>query len=298
MEGLRPEVWKILDGDEKMAVSLQLGYGKSSWESGEIMSKSHYKYLEILSRGERYIKMFTEQFELYDEVVPHWIKGEKEVKEYFRLTVQERWPVNSVHNKLDTDFGKSLKRVRNAMIVEQLRKWEKSEDAHQITLANFIKEFDRWNNFRVLPKEVQEPSAFKRRNKNLHKKHIKVATTLSDIAVQQLEKRFRGKKANGVYMPVVTKSGIEKVILLKNTKEIISYVSQYGLYVFKTQEEAKGFKELIMDYLETETKTCQQGLEFWPKYRDNIRRALNHDEVQRITPTRKGVILAYEKGIN
>jgi len=291
---MNPMAWEILDKDEKMAITLQLGYDKSSWQSGEIMNKSHYKYLEIKDRAKRFLKLFTEHFELYLELIPDYIPGNKEIIAYFKLAMGQRMDVSNIHSVLDNQFGRSIKRSRNAMIIEQMNKWEKSGDAHQLSIYQLIKEFDRWNNFRILPKDIQEPSGFKRRNKNMHKRNIRLATSLPDIALKHIEKNFKGTKLSHVYLPIATVSGIRKVVMVTKTKEVISYLSTFGLYVFEDKVKAKDFMTLIVEFITKQNKSCKEGLEFWPKYREAIPAAYNHDEVQKISPTRKYHILSQE----
>ena len=44
---MKSKAWQILNKDEKTALMLTFNQKKSSWEAGDIMDKSHYKYLEI-----------------------------------------------------------------------------------------------------------------------------------------------------------------------------------------------------------------------------------------------------------
>lgn len=62
------------------------------------------------------------------------------------------------------DSAQLLPKV-NTKNIERNMKWLKeSEDEWDKDTLRLILEFDRWNNFRILPRMLQQPSAFKRRS--------------------------------------------------------------------------------------------------------------------------------------
>src|SRR5690606_16454524 len=84
------KAWNLLLPDEKMALTLSVINEKSTWEAGELMNKSHYKYLEILQRAKTFLAIFQRHFKLFDELIPSYVYGNSEVKEYFRLVIEKR----------------------------------------------------------------------------------------------------------------------------------------------------------------------------------------------------------------
>ena len=52
MNKYQQKAWDCLTPTEQQSLFLQLSESKSSWEAGEILRLSHYKYLEIKERSE------------------------------------------------------------------------------------------------------------------------------------------------------------------------------------------------------------------------------------------------------
>lgn len=290
------KAWGMLLENEKMALSLQYVMSKSSWEAGEIMDKSHYKYLEIKYRAETFLKMFTDHFEKLDEVIPSDIRGSQEVREYFVLCIEKRMKLPEVYDILNEKYGYTGKRTRELQIIEQMRAWEKSENAYELVTYNLIKEFDRWNNFRILPIDIQEPSAFKRRNKKVHLKHIKTTCTVPEISVEKIKKILGAKRGQPkVYMPIITDENKLYLIEIRKTEPAIKQASELNLYLFEDKLHATEYIELLKGYVEPKIKKCIEGLQFWPKYRESIKRALNYEAIQKIVPSRRYLQLALQK---
>ncbi len=291
---INQQAWALLSQDEKTALSLQLGMTKSSWESGEIMNKSHYKYLEIKYRGVQFLKMFTEHLEVFDEIVPNYVKGDGLVIKYLKLCLEKRMKPIPAMVVLSQEFGRVSKAILNEKITNQFKKWETEDNAIHQTVMNLVKEFDRWNNFRILPKNIQEPSAFKRRVKNAYKKQIKATCSLHELAIEKIQKLYGTKKSPSMYLPLISNS--KPIILrIKINNGSMNVVNTISLYTFKSQEDATNYTNAIFEYLGKGKKDCIDGLTFWPKYRDIIQRAVNYQKIMQINPSRKYLQLAMEK---
>lgn len=293
---LNRKAWAILSPDEKTALGTMFGMNKSSWEAGEIMDKSHYKFLEIKYRAQKFLEMFTEYINLYEEIIPDYIKGEVGVINYFRMCIGKRMkPMVAIaelnNNDIDRVYTKS---GLNGKIISQLRRWGKSEDVFELAIFNLIKEFDRWNNFRILPREVQEPSAFKRRVKNMYKKHIRVLTSMPELSREKLiELSKTNSKSNYAYMPILI-NGNYKVLKVKVNKGICPLYNNLALYIFKTKKAAEIYITNVFHYVHKQKKDCKDGIVFWQIYRECIKTAQNYYEVQKITATRTHLEMAYE----
>jgi len=59
MNKAQQTAWEWLSETEQRSLFLTLSTGKSSWEAGEMLKISHYKYLEIKERSEEFFKLFT-----------------------------------------------------------------------------------------------------------------------------------------------------------------------------------------------------------------------------------------------
>lgn len=292
---LNRKAWELLNPDEKTALGLQIGMDKSSWQAGEIMNKSHYKYLEIKYRAEYFLKMFTEHLDLFDEMVPtSLLTGDKTAIAFLKTCIEKRVkPMESIKILQEKAGERLTKSLINDKLIPLLRAWERSENPYEQTIFNLVKEFDRWNNFRILPKEIQEPSAYKRRIKNIHKKHIRMISSINTFSLDKLHKHYYDKKSTQ-YLALLY-GGIPQLWPVKINSTSAKIFNTLGLYYFDKEEEGKEFITTIYNYVSKSKKECTDGLDFWPKYREMIKRAENYQEVQKISPSRKYLQLAMAK---
>lgn len=291
MEKINSKAWKILTEHEQLSLSLKHGYNKSSWEAGEIVGRAHYKFLEIEARAKQFLKMFTEHYELYDDLIPSYVPMNSDVREYFRLTMEKRLPISEVIKKMDKpEFTKS--KIRIQKIITNLERMLNSSSAIDKNIATLIFDFDRWNNFRILPREIQEPSAFKRRNKNYDIRNIKNLLSVTPFSWKLIIKRYEMRptqEGKRVYMPIFSNFDLKKTILtvkysIKNVEEL----SKIGLFIFSREERANQFHELVWDYdLQTKGKSCVDGQKFWPMYREAIGHSMNYNAIKKRIPSRK-----------
>jgi hypothetical protein len=301
MKIAKTKVWAHIKDDEKMALTLTLANCKSTWEAGAIMEKSHYKFLEIAQRGKMFIRLFTQHYDLYPNFWSPDLSINPIVKDYFDLVVRKRMKPTDALKKLQHPVF-SLSSVRNRMLMDELNKWENSKVLSEVMFFQFIKEFDRWNNFRVLPKEAQEPHGFKRRNKNTLKLYLKNWISLKQkkpSAFEELEALDRPlcKKDVAYFMLMDDyRSFVYRLITvrLKNndgTKapgiRARAILLKHHVFMFKTEQEAFNFAELVSHYFCHGHRKSEEGLIFWPKSRVFITKALNHDEIMGIAPTRE-----------
>lgn len=68
MNDAQKKAWDCLNEIERQSLFLQLSESKSSWEAGEILKLSHYKYLEIRERSEKFFRLFSDFFELHTSI--------------------------------------------------------------------------------------------------------------------------------------------------------------------------------------------------------------------------------------
>lgn len=285
--------WAILTLDEQTALGLHLGMNKSSWEVGEIMDKSHYKYLEIKYRAQHFLKLFSDHIDLFDSIIPRYLKGDKVVLMYFKLCIERRQKPLYAITEIAKEHGKIHKANLNLRIIKQLRDWQKEDDQFAGAFFELVKEFDRWNNFRILPKEIQEPSAFKRRIKNFYKKQIKTLKILHPLAITKLKKLYETKNSPSTHLALLTP--LPEAIKVKQNKGSMEIINNLGLYTFKSKPLATEYITLIYHYLNKDKKGCNDGLDFWPKYRELIKKADNYEVVLKISPVRKHLIMAMQK---
>ena len=178
MNNAQKQAIRILTPEEQMAITLSSVHGKSTWEAGEIMGKAHYKYLEIHARGVKYFRMFTEYFTLFPELFPEDLCTNKQFREYIINLMINRKTVKETIGLLNHEDWVTTKQIahqiENAM--KALSRRDKPVQASH--LIHLIKDFDRWNNFRILPLSMQEPSACKRMNKQKIKNLLTLTSSL------------------------------------------------------------------------------------------------------------------------
>lgn len=284
------KAWSLLSEDERTALTLSISYNKSSWQSGEIMGKSHYKYLEIRQRAERLMKLFDEYLSVCPKVIPEVTSCSKEFGEYIKLAFTKRLVVKEIVQQMDYEpYKDSANRKR--MIINEVEGLKRSKHFADNAFYQVIMEFDRWNNHRILPVEIQEPSAYKRRNKHRSRKLVKLACSLSDIAAGELIKRYEIKKAVPTvvyyFVPVIPRSDFSKAKVVRFNSKNLDEVTHLGLFVFRTHEEAMDFMKALIEYMAKEFKHCKDGQKFWPKFRLLSRKAINYEILQNINADRK-----------
>lgn len=292
MNKINEAAWSILTDDERMALTLKHGHDKSSWEAGEIVGRAHYKFLEIESRAKQFLSLFTEHFNIYDKVIPKYIKIDDRVKKYFTLLIADRRSIKEAIDLVNDDYF-DIKSFRDRLIIEAMEKLNKSEQAINKNIAIIVWEFDRWNNFRILPREIQEPSAFKRRNKNADLRNLKNLLTLHTYSVEELIKRYHVTKPQLdqplMFAPIFSKffqyGG--RVITISHEQEYLDHMSKIGLYCFNKKDRATKFFDLVNSYKIGELKDCKFGQKFWPRFRLVIKDSLNYNTIQKRIPSRK-----------
>lgn len=84
MNEAQKKAWDCLKDLEQKSLFLQLSENKSSWEAGEILKLSHYKYLEVRERSEKFFRLFSDFLRntlLYFDQIVH-------VREVFRIILK------------------------------------------------------------------------------------------------------------------------------------------------------------------------------------------------------------------
>lgn len=290
------KAYAVLTDEERIAITLSFSQNKSTWEAGEIMGKAHYKYLEIHARGVKFFRLFTEYFTLFEELFPDGLSSNKNFQRYIVLLVLKRKPLKEVLAEIDDPEWQSTK-TRNTLLENCMRvlKFEsKAVQAHH--LHHLIKDFDRWNNFRILPLSLQDPSAFKRRNKHRIKKLLSLNSHLHPLALQRVIKLYELKNKRGVhiggllYLPIISVYAQEMSSVIEVSGSHTEDISKIPMFMFSEKADADKYLEITSAYLFKENHSCRDGQIFWPELRYTIKKAINHDSVMGVNPTRKAFL--------
>jgi len=282
------QAWELLSDDEQLALTLKYGYNKSTWEAGEIMEKAHYKFLEIEARGKKFLEIFTEHYDLHDQLIPMGLQLEPRFRSYIVNTIEKRMNIREAVEKVK-DNGFLVKEFRDKVIISEMQRLMKLERVIAKNFALLVFEFDRWNNFRILPKEIQEPSAFKRRNKKNDQKNLKNILSIHSAIVEILIQKYKSNTDRCLYVPMISKFVDEdkSIIEVKRSEKAIAELSRLGYYIFTKKQRAKEFLDLLIEYKFDDKKHCKDGQRFWPKFRMSIRNAINYNNIQKKIASRK-----------
>lgn len=287
--------------EERVALSLSINHSKSTWEAGEILGKAHYKYLEIHARAKKFFEMFTVYFKKTgDLLIPEDSEITWDRREFIECIIEERMGYRETIKRIGktSEFSHKLAIKRDTQIIEMMEWLRKHPSPIHRDLHDLIKEFDRWNNFRVLPEAIQEPSAFKRRNKTRLMKHLKNLYALDPFLIDYIKSaKFKAKKTGPkLYLPIFISETVKgfDVIEVRDSEQVNKYLSkELKLYLFKTIDDAEDYGHLVENYMCEAKRTCKIGQKFWPRFRIITKKAANYLDVNNIIPRRSNLEQAF-----
>lgn len=299
MTEAQEKAWNILTPKEQNSLFLQLTQGKSSWEAGEMMGISHYKYLEIKDRSQKFFKMFAEFYELHPDIFRPNGAVEETFRDYMYACLEKRMK----RAEASAFVGESsllVNSVTQENIIRNMKRLKESGDAWDKDTWALIMEFDRWNNYRILPRLIQQPSAFKRRVNKKYKIYIKY--TLDRVKPwlhKKVKERFyyKVKPSKLKYWVCLVSEALYPedgfyLLPIRPEQEIIDEMSKFYLYVFTTKQDAEDFGFMVSKY-RAKTANVRLGQGFWPTFVDIIKRAANYNEVNNIDFSVKSLDNAY-----
>lgn len=284
MEPYQDKAWDILTQNERNSLFLQMSQGQSSWEAGEILNIPHYKYLELKERSIKFFKMFSDYFMEFNTLVnPNSVVDDK-FRDYVEGIIEKRLTREEAL-KYTGDSALSLKELSDRVITKNMSRLLESELKHDNRLYDLIIEFDRWNNRRVLPRELQLPSAYKRRNNKRDKTYIDFICNIPENKTNAIINLFtyKPRKSNKkVYYISLISDQFEDgyyIVPIKPNKTTIDKISKLSIYIFDDKDKADTFGFMISKFKE-DKKTPQVGQKFWPRYRDFIKMSVNYDIIK------------------
>src|SRR6478735_5583892 len=101
--------YRILTAEEKASLTLQTIENKSTWEAGQILNKSHYKYLEIQKRAEKFFEVFTRHYNLYGKLIPDGLGLNCYFEQYITIAITQRVKIKDIICQIDNDNYKTTK---------------------------------------------------------------------------------------------------------------------------------------------------------------------------------------------
>ncbi len=283
------KAWLMMTELEKNSLMLTLSQGMSSWEAGEILKLTHYKYLEIKERSEKFFKMFIEYFENINStsLFPPVSVCDQRFRDYIEACIEKRM-AKSDALEFSGDSTMVVPSISRGVILKNMSRLLKSENHHEKQLYRLIMEFDRWNNWRILPRKIQMPSAYKRRNNKRDKVYINYLASIDTDKVLAIVDIFsyKPRKSNKkkLYITLISWELFEdgyQVISIKDSPDTLERINNLYIYAFKDEDQADAFGFMVTRYKEKTAKSTL-GQKFWPQYRDILNRAINFNQVNNI----------------
>lgn len=304
MNKYQQKAWDCLLPTEQQSLFLQLSENKSSWEAGEILKLSHYKYLEIKERSEKFFRLFSDFFEKHEAIFSPDSPCEPKFKDYIEGCIEKRLK-RKVAALYTGDSSQLITKVQSRAIERNIRKLQKTsvDNEWDRDTLFLIQEFDRWNNFRILPKIIQQPSAFKRRANKKDKIYIRyLLDRVPEWVHIKLKERFKYKVKPSIPKYWVCLISHELytdgyyLLPVRKTEEVIREFSKFYIYIFEEKDDADTFGYMVSRFND-KTTTVKLGQKFWPEYRYCIEKAINYKQVNNIDFSVKQLDMAYNPHI-
>ena len=281
MQPYQEQAWECLTKDEQKSLLLTLSQGMSTWQASEILKITHYKYLELKARSERLFRLFSDYFEKHSSLFRPELYLDESFKDYLYGSMIKRLPKEEA-KVYAGDSAFLLQAINRSRIVKNMTWIKESENEWDRDLYTLIMEFDRWNNYRILPRVLQAPTAYQRRSTKKDKIYLRYLHKIPDFKIKALVDLYwsKGKPENRYYVMFLSnlwKDGFG-IVPIKREDKIVKEITSLKIYIFEQFGDAEEFGIMVKRYYE-KTVTPGQGLKYWRQYREIIQRAINYREI-------------------
>ena len=299
MEKHHQLAWDCLTELEQQCLYLNLGQGLSTWRAGEILKVTHYKYLELKARAEKLFKLFSDYFEIHPSLIRPDSFLDTRFQDYIYGCITKRLSKEEA-SIYAGDSSWLLRPVKREHIIRSMQRLKGSSVKNEWDrdLYALILEFDRWNNFRILPKILQAPSPYKRRNSKRDKVYLQYLHHIPGFKIRALVDMYwrAGKPENRYYVAFISTDVFKKqgysVVPIKRDDDIIKRITGLKVYIFEDYDDADQFGIMAYSYFEN-TSSVREGLNFWKDYRELVERAINYREINNMDFTIGELDMAY-----
>lgn len=300
MDNIQEKAWKCLREVERQSLFLNMGQGKSSWEAGSMLHIAHYKYLEIRERSEKFFRMFTDYFTKHEAIFRPDSPCDQRFIDYIEGVIELRQSRVQASNRTG-DSTQSIKSIHNKLIMKNMRLLKESEDEWDKDTLNLIYEFDRWNNFRILPTLLQQPSAYKRRLNKKDKLYIRyLINNIPKWFNDKVTERFKYNRVVSskpkYYVALISSDMYEDgyyILQVRPEDTVVKEFTKFYMYVFADKEDADTFGFMVSKFID-KTSEVKLGQKFWPQYRETVQRAINYNQVNNIEFNTRCLDMAYK----
>lgn len=293
MEKYQQQAWDCLTKREQDSLFLNISQGLSTRKTGEVLKMSHYKYLEMKARAEKFFKMFSDYFYLHPSLIRPGAPIIEPFKDYLYGCILKRLPKEEAINYAG-DSAWVLREFNTKKITVNMERLKKSEDPWDQDLFKLIMEFDRWNSFRILPQALQAPSAYKRRTNKKYKIYLRYLHRIPDFKIRYMVDTYWKKNGKVRYIALVS-SIFEygyQVVPVGVKDQITKELTEMKIYIFDEQLDADDFGLQVSRYFEIGDP--HSGLKFWKTFNELIEKSINYKEINNMSFSVEGLDMAYK----
>lgn len=283
MTPYQEKAWDCLKEKERQCLFLAISENKSTCEASQLMGMTHYKYMELKERAEKFFRLFSDFFEKHGAIFRPDCPCEFQFRHYIEGVIEKR--IGSKEARLFTgDASQILPKVNHRTITRNMRWLIETGNPWDIDTVKFIREFDRWNTFRILPVMLQQPSAYKRRLNRKYKAYIKyLLHKMPEWFLDKVKEKYWYKtnypKEKYYIVMIYPSDRINyKIIPVRPKEEVVKQLTQWYFYVFKTEDDADTFGFMVTRF-NVKSRGVSLGQKFWPEFRLCISQAINYQEI-------------------
>lgn len=295
MEKYQELAWDCLTKLEQNCLFLNHSQGLSTREAGEILKVTHYKYLELKARSEKFFKLFSDYFQLWPSLVRPDAPLDHRFRDYILGSILKRLPRDEALVYAGDSSWLLVSISRNG-IIKNMDRLKKSKNDWDKDLYKLIMEFDRWNNHRILPRLIQAPSAYKRRTNKNDKVYLNFLHRIPDFKIRAMVDMYwrHGKPEHRYYIAMISTTFPEgyTVVPVKRDPETVKSLTDTKIYIFEDPIDADEFGFMVYNYF-AKTESISASMDFWKRYREVVQLALNHKEINNMDFTYTNLDMAY-----
>ena len=157
-------------------------------------------------------------------------------------------------------------------------------------------EFDRWNNYRILPRILQAPTPFKRRSTKKDKVYLSFLNRIPDFKIRAMVDIYwrHGKPEKRYYCAFISTIFPDgyTVVPIVRKKNVVQEITDTKIYIFEDRLDAEEFGLLVSQYF-LNTAGISRAMKFWKRYRELIQNAINYREINNMDFTCENLEMAY-----
>lgn len=282
MNESQEKAWSWLTKDEQNSLLLTLTQGLSSWRASEAMGITHYKYLELKARSEKFFRLFCDYLEIHHDLIPPRAPIGERFTDFIVGSIEKRM-TKSEAVIYAGDSKWHIREIRDKQIIHNMDNLRYSKDPWCKDLYALIMEFDRWNNFRILPLSIQAPSPYRRRSQKKYKIYLKFMFQVPDFLVNSLVMKYNKPGRSRHYIAVISLifPNNYKLVPISRSSKVTKSFTRKNIYVFENKEDAETFGLLASKYY-TYTQSIKAGQKFWTNFYEAIEKAINFREINHL----------------